>query len=282
MLAAGGAGAWGAAACVPLDNLDDYSPTLIEAGGGGSPPEMTPPAGGTAGALPGAPPSNEPSGPGPSGSGGSDTGGAGASGSGSSGSGQSGSGPSGNNSGGASSSGGSNAGSDGPSVPPPSPDAGTTTPDPGQDPTPCADGELEGPDGDCFFLDALAQTFFAARNACRARGNGWDLASVRSPEVSALLGDELTFEGWLVGSDVLSEGTWVWLDDGTPFWQGGATGAPVAGGYANWNATEPNGSNTTNCLRALPRSLGSANPDAPWADLACSDLRGSICVGPQR
>jgi hypothetical protein len=64
------------------------------------------------------------------------------------------------------------------------------------------------------FLDARAQTFFAARSSCQARGNGWDLASVRSAEVSAFLGAAITFEGWLLASDVASEGNWVWLDDG--------------------------------------------------------------------
>jgi lectin-like protein len=146
--------------------------------------------------------------------------------------------------------------------------------------TACAEGELEGPDESCFFLDARTQSFFAARDVCQARGSGWDLASVRSADVSAFLGDALTFEGWLLASDVASEGTWVWLDDGSPFWQGGSTGTPIAGAYGNWNATEPNGGNTTNCMRALPRSAGSANPNAPWADLACTELRGAICEGP--
>lgn len=103
---------------------------------------------------------------------------------------------------------------------------------------------------------------------------------MRSADASAFLGDALTFEGWLLASDVASEGTWVWLDDGSAFWQGGSTGTPIAGAYSNWNATEPNGGNTTNCMRALPRSAGSANPDAPWADLACAELRGGICQGP--
>jgi hypothetical protein len=165
---------------------------------------------------------------------------------------------------------------------PPFPDAGDLSPTPDAAPatsTACAEGEVEGPN-DCFFLDARTQSFFAARDACQARGSGWDLASVRSREVSAVLGDALTFEGWLLASDVASEGTWVWLDDGSPFWQGGSTGTPIAAAYSNWNATEPNGGNTTNCMRALPRSAGSANPDAPWADLACTELRGGICQGP--
>jgi hypothetical protein len=167
-----------------------------------------------------------------------------------------------------------------------SPDAGNASPDlDAAPPTPtpaCAEGELEGPGESCFFLDPRTQSFFAARSSCQARGGDWDLASVRSPEVSAFLGDALTFEGWLVASDVASEGNWVWLDDGSAFWQGGATGTPVAGAYSNWTATEPNGGSATNCMRALPRSAAGANPDAPWADIACNALRGGICEGPLR
>ncbi|HTV25111.1 MAG TPA: C-type lectin domain-containing protein [Polyangiaceae bacterium] len=268
---------------MPLDNLDDYSPTLVEAGGGGSPPLMAG-SGGASGTA-STPPSNEPL-PGASGAGGS----GGSLGSAGSNAGGAASGAGGSNGTGGSGAAGSNGnGSGSGSAGAGQPDAGTSPTDP-EDPPPedpeepalCADGELEGPDDDCFFLDARTQNFFAARSACQARGSGWDLASIRSPEASALLGDTLTFEGWLVGSDVQSEGNWAWLDDGTPFWQGGTGGTPVAGTYANWNATEPNGGGTTNCLRALPRSAGSANPDAPWADLACTDLRGGICRGPQR
>lgn len=268
----------GAAACVPLDNLDDYSPTLVEGGAGGTPPEMNPPGGDAGGSGAGAP-AVEPSAPGGAG-GGDGSGAGGASGAdGSSAAGGSagpGSGSGGSSAGGSDAGGSSGVGDEEP--PSPALPDGGTGPDPGSR---CAPGELEGAEG-CFFLDAQAQTFFAARSACRARGAGWDLASVRSAETSALLGDTLSFEGWLVGSDVVSEGTWVWLDDGTPFWQGGASGSPVGGAYTNWNASEPNGATTTNCLRALPRSSGSANPDAPWADLACTELRGAICRGPLR
>lgn len=178
--------------------------------------------------------------------------------------------------------GGSGAASAGPSTPPA--DAGDPASADAAPPittSACAEGELEGPDASCFFLDAQTQTFFAARSACQARGSGWDLATARSAEVSAFLGDALAFEAWLLASDVATEGTWLWLDDGSPFWQGGANGAPIDGAYSNWNATEPNGGDTTNCMRALPRSAGSASPGAPWADLACTALRGGICTGPQ-
>jgi hypothetical protein len=98
---------------------------------------------------------------------------------------------------------------------------------------------------------------------------------VRSAADTAFLADAMTFEAWIGATDADDEGTWIWIADGQTFWVGnGTTGAPVAGAYTNWNATEPNGSNTTNCARALPPSFA---PNAIWADLACSSLRGAIC-----
>jgi hypothetical protein len=143
----------------------------------------------------------------------------------------------------------------------------------------CAADEALGPNGHCYFFDATTLAWEAARGACRARGTGWDLASVLSAAESEFIGEQLPFEAWLGASDSASEGDWIWVADGRAFWRGSFDGAVVDGAYANWNATEPNGSNTTNCARALPRSFGSTNPNAPWADLACTELRGAICEG---
>lgn len=264
MLAGLGAATGGSAACVPLNDLDDYAPAAAGAG-------AAPNAAGSAGTTANTPPGSS------SGAGGSGAAGAGSSGSGAGGSasGGSGTGPGGTPGAGAD---GSGTAGDGAT---PFADAGNpSSADAATPASACAAGELQGPDARCFFLDSETQTFFAARSACQARGSGWDLASVRSAEVSAFLGEALTFDAWLLASDVASEGNWVWLDDGSPFWQGGTNGAPVGGAYTNWNATEPNGGNLTNCMRALPRSAGSANPDAPWADLTCTAQRGSICQGP--
>lgn len=264
MLVAGCAASWGAAACVPLNDLDDYTLTPGGAGGGLSPPAFEDQAGTTGAAVDEAPAPSPP----PIAAGGA----SGASGS---------SGSSGSNDGGGSES-SAGAGDDGASFPeaPLSRDAGPTFPPDDGATSACAAVELLGPNGHCYFLDAQAQTFLAARNACQGRGSGWDLAVVRSATESEFLGDALTFEGWLGASDITTEGTWVWLNDGLPFWTGGASGAPVGGAYTNWNATEPNGGTNTSCMRALPRSAGSANPDAPWADLTCLQLRGAICEGP--
>jgi hypothetical protein len=141
----------------------------------------------------------------------------------------------------------------------------------------CAAEELTGPNGHCYFFQSIPLAWDAARSACLGRGTGWDLVSVRSAADSAFLGDTLTFEAWLGASDAASEGTWLWVVDDQPFWVGsGATGNAVAGAYVNWNTDEPNGV-TPDCARALPRSFGSLNPDAPWADLGCELLLGAIC-----
>jgi hypothetical protein len=155
------------------------------------------------------------------------------------------------------------------------PDAGPSMP-----PAPtstCASDELTGPNGHCYFFESSPLSWDAARSACLARGTGWDLISVRSAADSTFLGDTLTFEAWLGASDAATEGTWVWVVDNQPFWVGsGATGNAVGGAYANWNSDEPNGF-TSDCARALPRSSGSVNPDAPWADFGCESLLGAVC-----
>jgi hypothetical protein len=142
----------------------------------------------------------------------------------------------------------------------------------------CAADERLGPDDRCYFFDATLASWATARTACQARGAAWDLVVVRTAALSVFLGDELTFEAWLGATDAASEGQWLWVGDLLPFWTGnGATGSASGGAYANWNPTEPNGGAATNCARALPRSLGSANPNAPWADLDCATPLGAVC-----
>ena len=142
----------------------------------------------------------------------------------------------------------------------------------------CAADERLGPDDRCYFFDASLASWAAARTACQARGAAWDLVVVRSAALSVFLGDELTFEAWLGATDAASEGQWLWVGDLFPFWTGnGTTGGASGGAYTNWNPTEPNGGTATNCARALPRSLGSANPNAPWADLDCATPLGAVC-----
>lgn len=142
---------------------------------------------------------------------------------------------------------------------------------------PCAAGELLGPDDHCHFIETVLLSWDAARARCQMRGAGWDLGVVRTAEESTFLAAAIGAEVWLGAADTASEGSWSWVTDTTPFWTGGAMGAAVGGAYTNWNVTEPNGGVTTNCVRALPDTFGSPVSGAPWADLPCTQLRGSLC-----
>jgi hypothetical protein len=144
----------------------------------------------------------------------------------------------------------------------------------------CGVGEQLGPNGRCYFFESSLTAWSTAREACLARGSGWDLTSVRSAADAQFLGEMLTIEAWIGGTDAANEGTWSWVSDGSTFWLGGVDGVAANGAFTNWNATEPNGATTTNCARALPRGPASSNPDAPWADLDCAQLLGAVCEGP--
>jgi hypothetical protein len=39
---------------------------------------------------------------------------------------------------------------------------------------------------------------------------------------------------WIGANDISTEGTWVWVDDGTQFWQGNSGGSSVDGRFSNW------------------------------------------------
>ena len=39
---------------------------------------------------------------------------------------------------------------------------------------------------------------------------------------------------WIGANDISTEGKWVWVDDGTQFWQGGTDGSSVDGRFSNW------------------------------------------------
>ena len=39
---------------------------------------------------------------------------------------------------------------------------------------------------------------------------------------------------WIGANDISTEGTWVWVDDGTQFWRGGPGGSRVDGRFNNW------------------------------------------------
>jgi len=161
-------------------------------------------------------------------------------------------------------------------------DAGAPALDAGAPPVPgCREPESLGPNGRCFVVTSTLLSWADARVECRARGPGWDLASIRDDAVNQFMGDLGAEEAWIGASDAESEGLWLWVGDGTPFWRGnGATGGAIGAAYENWNSDEPNGANTSACARLVFTTNAAPNPPPAWADLECFELLRSVCDGP--
>jgi hypothetical protein len=139
---------------------------------------------------------------------------------------------------------------------------------------PCSASQSIGPNGNCYAVLTTFLSWADARQSCRALGERWDLASIRSDQSNRFLAGLLTEEAWIGASDAEREGTWTWVDDGLSFWSGtGDAGSALSGAYVNWATPDPNGGSNSNCARIVPASTG-------WADLNCAELRGAVCEGP--
>jgi hypothetical protein len=144
---------------------------------------------------------------------------------------------------------------------------------------PCGQGALLAPDDRCFALLATPLGWDDARDACEARGAGWDLAVIRSSERNSWLAGMLSgvTDAWVGANDIAQEGSWRWVSDNAAFFTGtGTAGSATAGAYVNWNTggtPEPNGGAASDCLRL--RSTGG------WADIACTSTFAALCEGPQ-
>lgn len=153
-------------------------------------------------------------------------------------------------------------------------DAGSTI-EP-QAPDVCGGLAVLGPNDRCFAVQNELLAWPDARLACQARGAEWDLASIRSDEVSLFVAELTAEELWIGASDLEVEGTWLWVDDGSNFWLGDAEdGQAQDGFYVNWNSSEPNGRGNSGCARTVP------NSEAAWADLECEFERAALCQGPR-
>lgn len=135
----------------------------------------------------------------------------------------------------------------------------------------CPQDAAQGPGGRCFVVVQAQLSWFQGRARCRARGSGWDLASIRNDDQTTFVRQLLTGETWIGATDQATDGVWLWVIDDSELWRGdGTTGQPANGAYANWNPDEPNGSGS--CVRVLTTGL--------WADWSCADPYASLCEGP--
>lgn len=71
-------------------------------------------------------------------------------------------------------------------------------------------------------------------------------------------------QAWIGATDEAVEREWRWAD-GTQFWQGNQTGAPVGGLFSAWASGHPaDQQGATDCAESIP-------VDALWLDAACND-----------
>ena len=110
-----------------------------------------------------------------------------------------------------------------------------------------------------YFYYPVAGTSSAAESFAQTLGG--HIVSIQSATENACLANELNSHGysgviWIGYTDVVTEGTFLWLD-GSPF------------GYTNWNAGEPNNAGgNENCTQMFP--------NGKWNDLNCALGASSI------
>jgi Lectin C-type domain len=131
----------------------------------------------------------------------------------------------------------------------------------------CGAAEERGPNGDCYLAVTSEGTWSDARDDCRDRGTGWDLATIRDADEDAFVLTITGYEAWIGATDTSNEGTWSWVGDDAPFFD--VDGAVPDDPYTNWSSNEPNDADGSDCLRMLTTGM--------WADLACDSAKGHVC-----
>ena len=109
-----------------------------------------------------------------------------------------------------------------------------------------------------FFQDKL--TWSAAQTECEAFESL--LVTIHSREENNFVWSLIpsgNFDIWMGGSDVASEGSWVWKD-------GQAWGL-----FTSWKTGEPNNLGNEDCLLMYDES-------GNWNDLSCTATRAYVCV----
>jgi uncharacterized membrane protein YgcG len=105
-----------------------------------------------------------------------------------------------------------------------------------------------------------------ARDRCIAAG--MHLARIDNASENTWLATQITGNTWIGGNDMV-EDDWVWVDNGSQFWNGDENGSTVT--YSAWLSGEPNDS-------PAPQDCAAIGTDAKWRDFNCtSDLMPYAC-----
>ncbi len=138
------------------------------------------------------------------------------------------------------------------------------------------DAQYTAADGNCYFREDSTADWPTAQANCEAEDAY--LAVITSDAENTAIYTNLSIgatETYIGGSDIASEGSWVWAGGeqaGVEFWAGTAGGSASNGLYTNWAPTEPNAG--TAAQDALTMAL---NSDDEWADSTSTIARPYIC-----
>lgn len=125
--------------------------------------------------------------------------------------------------------------------------------------------------GSCYFFGEGKKNWDGARQACRARGQDWDLAAINSFDEHEWVTAHLDKDAWLGASKTM--GKWAWRNSETVFWDGNYDGYAVDDAFTWWEYTEPDDDGSGGqCLRYTDDS-----GEWAWADMPCSREYQYVC-----
>ena len=134
----------------------------------------------------------------------------------------------------------------------------------------CQAGEISDGAGQCYYHDPVLRTWFDARQNCKSRGQGWDLACISTTAIQNLIASNNTTDSW-IGLERTSNSA------SSPFVCANQQGTPLNSGQQSvypWNTGEPNfWGGLESCAEIYAAS-------GLWNDYNCSNLVASWCQGP--
>jgi hypothetical protein len=136
----------------------------------------------------------------------------------------------------------------------------------------CGTDGQRGPAGRCYWVgpDGDQMPWSVVPDTCTARGDGWNVLSVRSPEEHLFISGLLEADTWIGASDAATADRWRWLDDDTAFWQGQENGRAIDGAFEVWADNEPSAANDETCAR-----YHGSGSTWTWSDNSCGPDVGS-------
>lgn len=129
------------------------------------------------------------------------------------------------------------------------------------------------PHKDSWYWFCPAATWDQAATRCGGV-SGRRLVQIDDRDENDFVSSFVQSAAWTGANDRSVEGAWRWRgatnNDGTSFWQGTATGAPVNFGFSSWSSGKP--TSTPDCGAVLAKSARGA-----WEDRDCAQALPYVC-----